>query len=195
MIDNHIIPLDRWLRTTRCPCGQRRGRPSQSSEARRLPCTPTLLSTEQALHLRYITRLTFICMLLYSFSTTGLCSQPRSWHMGGALCRRCDNYLGSGRWRCFSKVRCLSAASSDFWKTLLADFQRLRSQPPTKPRSQTAHALPASAYPPHPLRIPSTSALALPTPILYNHLIQHPTPFCDPKLRFCCITQETRRPT
>ena len=47
--------------------------------------------------------------------------------MGGALCRRCDNYLGSGRWRCFSKVRCLSAASSDFWKTLLATFQSLSS--------------------------------------------------------------------
>ena len=99
---------------------------------------------------------------------------------------------GSTSWQ---GVCCLSAASSDFWKTLLADFQRLRSQPPTKPRRQTAHALPASAYPPHLLRIPSTSALALPTPILYNHLIQHPTPFCDPKLRFCCITQETRRPT
>ena len=47
--------------------------------------------------------------------------------MSGALCRRCDNYLGSGRWRCFSKVRCLSAASSDFWKTLLATFQSLSS--------------------------------------------------------------------
>ena len=62
-----------------------------------------------------------------SVSATGLCAQPRSWHMGGALCRRCDNYLGSGRWRCFSKVRCLSAASSDFWKTLLATFQSLSS--------------------------------------------------------------------
>ena len=62
-----------------------------------------------------------------SLSATGLCAQPRSWHMGGALCRRCDNYLGSGRWRCFSKVRCLSAASSDFWKTLLATFQSLSS--------------------------------------------------------------------
>ena len=62
-----------------------------------------------------------------SLSATGLCAQPRSWHMSGALCRRCDNYLGSGRWRCFSKVRCLSAASSDFWKTLLATFQSLSS--------------------------------------------------------------------
>ena len=68
-----------------------------------------------------------------SLSATGLCAQPRSWHMGGALCRRCDNYLGSGRWRCFSKVRCLSAASSDFWKTVLAEFRQPRSQPPTKP--------------------------------------------------------------
>lgn len=59
-LTNHIIPLDRWLRTTRCPCGQRRGSPSQSSEVRGLPCLPTLLGTEQALHLRYIMRLTFI---------------------------------------------------------------------------------------------------------------------------------------
>ena len=34
----------------------------------------------------------------------------------------------------------LKAASSDFWKTLLADFQQPRSQPPTKPQRQTAHA-------------------------------------------------------
>ena len=79
-----------------------------------------------------------------SLSATGLCAQPRSWHMGGALCRRCDNYLGSGRWRCFSKVRCLSAASSDFWKTLLADSRQPRSKPPTKPRRQAAHASRAS---------------------------------------------------
>ena len=130
------------------------------------------------------------CLLLPAGSTSwqGVCCLTTARQEG--CC-----FLAGGHLRCFSKVRCLSAASSDFWKTLLADFQRLRSQPPTKPRSQTAHALPASAYPPHPLRIPSTSALALPTPILYNHLIQHPTPFCDPKLRFCCITQETRRPT
>ena len=52
--------------------------------------------------------------------------------------------MAGGNLRCFSKVRCLSEASSDFWKTLLADFQRLRSQPPTKPRRQAAHASRAS---------------------------------------------------
>ena len=42
------------------------------------------------------------------------------------------------------------------WRRLCrrdADFQRLRSQPPTKPRRQTAHALPASVQQ---LRIPDS---------------------------------------
>ena len=98
-----------------------------------------------------------------SLSATGLCAQPRSWHMGGALCRRCDNYLGSGRWRCFSKVRCLSAASSDFWKTLLADSRQPRSQPPTKPGANRhpSPRRPASAIR-HP---PSTTKKSAPQPI------------------------------
>ena len=34
----------------------------------------------------------------------------------------------------------LQDASSDFWKTVLAEFRQPRSQPPTKPRRQAAHA-------------------------------------------------------
>ena len=44
-------------------------------------------------------------------------------------------FLDGGNLRCFSKVRCLSEASSDFCKTVLADFRHLRSQPPTKPQT------------------------------------------------------------
>ena len=38
----------------------------------------------------------------------------------------------------------LQDASSDFWKTVLAEFRQPRSQPPTKPRRQAAHASRAS---------------------------------------------------
>ena len=38
------------------------------------------------------------------------------------------------------------AASSDFLKTVLAEFRQPRSQPPTKPRRQTAHASRASVF-------------------------------------------------
>ena len=39
------------------------------------------------------------------------------------------------------------AASSDFWKTVLAEFRQPRSQPPTKPRSQPAPVSLASVRP------------------------------------------------
>ena len=39
----------------------------------------------------------------------------------------------------------LQDASSDFWKTLLADFQRPRSQPPTKPQT-SQHPLPRRPF-------------------------------------------------
>ena len=54
------IPAWGCWRTSHFPCGQRRGRPSQSSEARR---NPALLGMEWALHLRCVTRLTFGCIL------------------------------------------------------------------------------------------------------------------------------------
>ena len=38
------------------------------------------------------------------------------------------------------------AASSDFLKTVLAEFRQPRSQPPTKPRRQAAHASRASVF-------------------------------------------------
>ena len=48
------------------------------------------------------------------------------------------------------------AASSDFLKTLLADFRRPRSQPPTKPQT-SQHPLPRRPFirssPPHPIHI------------------------------------------
>ena len=40
----------------------------------------------------------------------------------------------------------LQDASSDFWKTVLAEFRQPRSQPPTKPRRQAAHASRASVF-------------------------------------------------
>ncbi len=47
--------------------------------------------------------------------------------------------MAGGNLRCFTKVRCLSEASSDFCKTLLAEFRQPRSQPPTKPQPEPMH--------------------------------------------------------
>ena len=47
--------------------------------------------------------------------------------------------MAGGNLRCFTKVRCLSEASSNFWKTVLAEFRRPRSQPPTKPQPEPMH--------------------------------------------------------
>ena len=52
--------------------------------------------------------------------------------------------MAGGNLRCFSKVRCLSEASSDFWKTHLADFRQPRiSTPPAESgdRQHTPHGL------------------------------------------------------
>ena len=54
------------LRRSHFQCGKCEGRRSQSSEARTLPRAPTPLGTEGVLHLRCVTRLTFVCMLRYS---------------------------------------------------------------------------------------------------------------------------------
>ena len=48
----------------------------------------------------------------------------------------------------------LQDASSDFWKTVLADFRQPRSQPPTKPQRQTAHTSRASLSQPCPHQTP-----------------------------------------
>ena len=83
--------------------------------------------------------------------------QPARRVLAGAALQEGCCFLAGGNLRCFSKVRCLSEASSDFWKTVLADFQRLRSQPPTKPRRQAAHASRASLIrptPPHKKKTP-----------------------------------------
>ena len=47
--------------------------------------------------------------------------------------------MAGGNLRCFTKVRCLSEASSNFWKTVLAEFRQPRSQPPTKPQPEPMH--------------------------------------------------------
>jgi len=46
-------------------------------------------------------------------------------------------FLGGGNLRCWKKSSCLSdaGASSGFFSAVLADFRRLRSQPPTKPQT------------------------------------------------------------
>ena len=62
-------------------------------------------------------------------------TQPRLRILAGSASAGGVRFLDGGNLRCFSKVRCLSEASSDFWKTVLADFQHLRSQPPTKPQT------------------------------------------------------------
>ena len=68
---------------------------------------------------------------------SGLKCQPGRQYLAGSASAEGVRFLGGGNLRCFSKVRCLSEASSDFWKTVLADFRHLRSQPPTKPQSRT----------------------------------------------------------
>ena len=78
------------------------------------------------------------------FLLSGLNAQPRLRILAGSASAGGVRFLDGGNLRCFSKVRCLSEASSDFWKTLLADSRQPRSQPPTKPRRQAAHASRAS---------------------------------------------------
>ena len=60
---------------------------------------------------------------------------PGRQYLAGSASAGGVRFLDGGNLRCFSKVRCLSEASSDFWKTVLADFRHLRSQPPTKPQT------------------------------------------------------------
>ena len=79
---------------------------------------------------------------------SGLKCQPGRQYLAGSASAGGVRFLDGGNLRCFSKVRCLSEASSDFWKTVLADFRRLRSQPPTKPQSRTDTVSRASVHPP-----------------------------------------------
>ena len=95
---------------------------------------------------------------------------PRLRILAGSAYAGGVRFLDGGNLRCFSKVRCLSEASSDFWKTVLADFQRLRSQPPTKPRRQAAHA--------------SRASLIRPTPPHKKRLRSHPIPGQPRSLHF-----------
>ena len=69
---------------------------------------------------------------------SGLKCQPGRQYLAGSASAEGVRFLGGGNLRCFSKVRCLSEASSDFWKTVLADFRHLRSQPPTNPQTTPA---------------------------------------------------------
>ena len=92
-----------------------------------------------------ITKDVYYCLLPTGFFfLSGLNAQPRLRILAGSASAGGVRFLDGGNLRCFSKVRCLSEASSDFWKTLLADSRQPRSQPPTKPRRQAAHASRAS---------------------------------------------------
>ena len=67
----------------------------------------------------------------------------------------------------------LQDASSDFCKTLLADSRQPRSQPPTKPRLQAAHASRASLF----TKKSRTSHIPQPVQLkLYNYKLTHHQP-------------------
>ena len=65
------------------------------------------------------------------------------------------------------------AASSDFLKTVLAEFRQPRSQPPTKPRRQAAHASRASLF----TKKSRTSHIPQPVQLKpYNYKLTHHQP-------------------
>ena len=65
------------------------------------------------------------------------------------------------------------AASSDFLKTVLAEFRQPRSQPPTKPRRQAAHASRASLF----TKKSRTSHIPQPVQLTpYNYKLTHHQP-------------------
>ena len=67
----------------------------------------------------------------------------------------------------------LQDASSDFCKTLLADSRQPRSQPPTKPRLQAAHASRASLF----TKKSRTSHIPQPVQLKpYNYKLTHHQP-------------------
>ena len=67
----------------------------------------------------------------------------------------------------------LQDASSDFWKTVLADSRQPRSQPPTKPRRQAAHASRASLF----TKKSRTSHIPQPVQLNpYNYKLTHHQP-------------------
>ena len=71
------------------------------------------------------------------FLLSGLNTQPRLRILSGSASAGGVRFLGGGNLRCWEKSSCLSdaGASSGFFSAVLADFRRLRSQPPTKPQT------------------------------------------------------------
>ena len=71
------------------------------------------------------------------FLLSGLNAQPRLRILSGSASAGGVRFLDGGNLRCWKKSSCLSdaGASSGFFSAVLADFRRLRSQPPTKPQT------------------------------------------------------------
>lgn len=82
-------------------------------------------------------------------------------------------FLGGGNLRCWKKSSCLSdaGASSGFFSAVLADFRRLRSQPPTKPQHKPDGTSPASVRKIHIHHLPSIFHLhhSHILPMCHNH--------------------------
>ena len=157
---NHLLPPDhketqpfhpavqRSADSSSNPRGPTQPHPNPTSQATTLTYRPN--PTSQAATLTYRSNPTFRAATLtyrpnpISRAATLTYRPEKPAREACAACRRTlqegSRFLAGGNLRCFSKVRCLSEASSDFWKTLLADSRQPRSQPLTKPRRQAAHA-------------------------------------------------------
>ena len=137
------IPKIRHYSTSTRPATRRHSQPSrQTTNNLSLSSQPS-----SAALMAHPTPVRPLYLPLWKISPGGVCGlslalQEGSW------------FLAGGNLRCFSKVRCLSEASSDFWKTLLADSRQPRSQSPTKPQRQTAHTSRASLSQPCPHQTP-----------------------------------------
>ena len=85
-----------------------------------------------------ITKDVYYCLLTTGFFLlSGLNAQPRLRILSGSASAGGVRFLDGGNLRCWKKSSCLSdvGASSGFFSAVLADFRRLRSQPPTKPQT------------------------------------------------------------
>ena len=85
-----------------------------------------------------ITKDVYYCLLPTGFFLlSSLNAQPRLRILSGSASTGGVRFLDGGNLRCWKKSSCLSdaGASSGFFSAVLADFQRLRSQPPTKPQT------------------------------------------------------------
>ena len=102
--------------------------------------------------------------------------QPRKGMLSGSASAGGELILGRRESALFFKSPLserLQDASSDFWKTVLAEFRQPRSQPPTKPRRQAAHASRASLF----TKKSRTSHIPQPVQLNpYNYKLTHHQP-------------------